>query len=142
MSYSGAARGDFFSRTSNLIHLYNGQDYVYEQDRYASFQTEEIARLIEEQVQLGAKVFLWIVCGTLTLPTDETALVEGEYRDEDGNYVSLFSTTITGGGHFVERNLTASGLVPLSHWRLEREPIDNRSTFLSLIHISEPTRPY
>ena len=128
MSYAGMTRGDFFSRTS-LIHLYDGSSTPNTANKYINFNKYDVRKLIDEQVKLGARSFLWIVCGTMTLPDDETVLVEGEYRGEDGNFVPLFSTTATGGGHFIEKNVTASGLVPLSHWRLERESIEDLDTF-------------
>ena len=88
MSYAGMTRGDFFSRTS-LIHLYDGSSTPNTANKYINFNKYDVRKLIDEQVKLGARSFLWIVCGTMTLPDDETVLVEGEYRGEDGNFVPL-----------------------------------------------------
>ena len=132
MSCAGMTRGDFFSRTSNLIHLYNGRDDVYDfQDRYAPFQTEEIARLIEEQVQSGAKALLWIV--SVTLLSDSLGHVihfTGEYRGEDGNYVEAMNGLIDHGMDDVTWPANSvAGAVPLSSWKPGREEASNPEDF-------------
>ena len=133
MSCAGMTRGDFFSRTSNLIHLYNGRDDVYDfQDRYAPFQTEEIARLIEEQVQSGARSFLWIV--SVTLVHDFLGHVihfTGEYRGKDGNYVPVIEGTVYGDGmdDGVWPVTSVAGVVPLSSWKPGREEASNPEDF-------------
>ena len=131
MSYAGMTRGDFFSRTS-LIHLHNELDIVLSQDRYASFQTEEIARLIEEQVQSGARSFLWIV--SVTLVHDFLGHVihfTGEYRGKDGNYVPVIEGTVYGDGmdDGVWPVTSVAGVVPLSSWKPGREEASNPEDF-------------
>lgn len=129
MSYSGTTRGDFFSRTSKLVHLFDQNKEPHNPSEYYSSDFSQNARLIDEQVRLGARSFLWIVSGSVSLPSGQYVRIVGEYRGEDGNYVPAIESTVYGSGVLVENNLSLASVVPLSHWRLERERVFKSEDF-------------
>ena len=121
MSYAGMTRGDFFSRASGLVHLYDGTHIINDDGDYVLFQTDEIARIIDEQVRLGAESFLWIV--SIILDSNPGGLLHatGQYRGKDGNYVDVLFGSTYGVDDGVGGNDLVAGVVPLSSWMLERE---------------------